>query len=287
MAKAIHDYTNQTILVVCFTNHALDDILTSLLDIGIPASSMVRLGGKSTSKTEPLTLRRQDNAGGYRRDRSEWQAIDGAKLMLDNLDGKLRSMFTEYMAKRITLYDILDHLEFEDSDYFFAFTVPEGEDGMQIVGSNGRAIEKTYLLDRWLNGYDAGMFSSSENVQLESAIWEMDNAARNTKSQEWYDALETERVQDLYATMKSYNQYIDTLEEAFASKDISLLKQKRIIGCTTTAAAKYGFSIQAAAPSVVLVEEAGEILESHILTALGPKLSQLILIGDHKCVHSF
>jgi len=34
--------------------------------------------------------------------------------------------------------------------------------------------------------------------------------------------------------------------------------------------------------SIVLVEEAGEILESHILTALGPETQQLILIGDHK-----
>ena len=38
----------------------------------------------------------------------------------------------------------------------------------------------------------------------------------------------------------------------------------------------------AVSPDVVLVEEAGEILESHILTALTPKTKQLILIGDHK-----
>jgi superfamily I DNA and/or RNA helicase len=33
---------------------------------------------------------------------------------------------------------------------------------------------------------------------------------------------------------------------------------------------------------VVLVEEAGEILEAHILTALGPATQQLTLIGDHQ-----
>ena len=32
----------------------------------------------------------------------------------------------------------------------------------------------------------------------------------------------------------------------------------------------------------VLVEEAGEILEAHILANLGPRAEQLILIGDHK-----
>lgn len=57
LAKAIYKFTEQTILVVCYTNHALDDILTGLMDIGIPQTSMVRLGGKSTARTEPLTLR--------------------------------------------------------------------------------------------------------------------------------------------------------------------------------------------------------------------------------------
>ena len=31
-----------------------------------------------------------------------------------------------------------------------------------------------------------------------------------------------------------------------------------------------------------MIEEAGEILESHILSALHPELEHLILIGDHK-----
>lgn len=42
--------------------------------------------------------------------------------------------------------------------------------------------------------------------------------------------------------------------------------------------------IRTARPSVLLVEEAGEILESHVLTALSDGVEHLILIGDHKCV---
>jgi hypothetical protein len=36
---------------------------------------------------------------------------------------------------------------------------------------------------------------------------------------------------------------------------------------------------------VLLVEEAGEILESHIMTALSDDIEQIILIGDHKYEH--
>ena len=65
-------------------------------------------------------------------------------------------------------------------------------------------------------------------------------------------------------------------------KNRKILESKSIIGCTTTGAANFVQSIQAVSPEIVLVEEAGEILESHILTALSPNTEQLILIGDHK-----
>ena len=42
--------------------------------------------------------------------------------------------------------------------------------------------------------------------------------------------------------------------------------------------------IRTARPSVLLVEEAGEILESHVLTALSDGVEHMILIGDHKYV---
>ena len=37
-----------------------------------------------------------------------------------------------------------------------------------------------------------------------------------------------------------------------------------------------------AQPTVLLVEEAGEILESHIIAALSDKIEHVILIGDHR-----
>ena len=68
----------------------------------------------------------------------------------------------------------------------------------------------------------------------------------------------------------------------FKSKNADIISSRRVVACTTTAAAKYAQELQAASRDVLLVEEAGEILESHVLTALGPKTQQLVLIGDHK-----
>jgi superfamily I DNA and/or RNA helicase len=63
---------------------------------------------------------------------------------------------------------------------------------------------------------------------------------------------------------------------------VAIIKGKKIIACTTNGAAKYTQAIQSSSPSVVLVEEAGEILKAHILTAMGQHTEQVILIGDHR-----
>jgi len=283
MAKAIHDYTEQSILVVCFTNHALDDILTSLLDIGIPESSMVRLGGKSTSKTEGLILRNQQ-AGKHSFD---WESIDNIKTTLERLSSTLSQSFGQLMTHGISEKDVLEYLEFEDPEHYEAFMVPESGDGMQVVGSGGKAAKKAYLLERWVNGQDPGAFSDADNINFAYDIWNMAPEARRSKYREWRDTLEAEQINEIYESITTYGMQQAKLDQLLSSKDISLIRGKRVIGCTTTAAAKFGFILQAAAPDVVLVEEAGEILEAHILTALSPTLSQMILIGDHKLVHFF
>ncbi|PHH75307.1 hypothetical protein CDD82_4490 [Ophiocordyceps australis] len=44
----------------------------------------------------------------------------------------------------------------------------------------------------------------------------------------------------------------------------------------------YQSIIASASPDIVIVEEAGEILESHVFAALSESVKHLILIGDHK-----
>jgi superfamily I DNA and/or RNA helicase len=50
---------------------------------------------------------------------------------------------------------------------------------------------------------------------------------------------------------------------------------------TTTGAAMHQQLLGGLGAKVVLVEEAAEVLEAHILACLSPSNEQLILIGDH------
>ena len=140
IAKALHLFTPKTILVVCYTNHALDDILEGLLDVGIPPDTMLRLGGKSTARTEPLLLQKQPNGA---RTRDQWTIIDKYKQEAEVIYKMLDNAFNEYLSFKTSLSDILDYLEFDDPIFYGAFKVPDPEDsdGMVRVGRGeiGRA----------------------------------------------------------------------------------------------------------------------------------------------------
>ncbi|XP_031618979.1 NFX1-type zinc finger-containing protein 1 [Contarinia nasturtii] len=64
-------------------------------------------------------------------------------------------------------------------------------------------------------------------------------------------------------------------------EDIEIVKKAKIIGMTTTGAAKYRHIIDGTKPKITIVEEAAEVLEAHIVTALCKQTDHLILIGDH------
>jgi len=51
---------------------------------------------------------------------------------------------------------------------------------------------------------------------------------------------------------------------------------------TTTGAAKYKQMLRKLKSKIMLVEEAAEILEAHIITSISNDAQSLILIGDHQ-----
>ena len=280
IAKSIYRFTQKVVLVVCFTNHALDQFLEDLLDIGIPSDQMVRLGGKSTARTKCMAL--YDQHTGNQFTSSSWKIIDDLKAKTNAQANRLLRAFDRYKSSQLRAGDVMEYLEFLPApDFCEAFTVPDADDGSVRVGRDGRPIDGSYLFDRWSNGRDPGIFSEEvpEHVQH---IWTMTVPARLASLSSWKLAILKEDVSELYAIAEQYNEFQGELEQMFKKGKAQVIRSRRIIACTTTAAAKYVQELQAASRDVLLVEEAGEILESHILTSIGPRTQQLVLIGDHK-----
>ncbi|KAF8958975.1 P-loop containing nucleoside triphosphate hydrolase protein [Flammula alnicola] len=160
-----------------------------LLDVGISSTSMVRIGGKSTTRTEPMLIRNQKTD--FRFSRGDHAIINEKKAEIETRATSLTSAFKRYLQSSTGDAVLMSYLEFEEEDFYSAF----------------------------------------KEVQREGRIYSEEQ--------------EDHRMHD-------------------------------------DCGSKYTRNIHEAAPDVVLVEEAGEILESHVITALGHAAKQLILIGDHK-----
>lgn len=72
------------------------------------------------------------------------------------------------------------------------------------------------------------------------------------------------------------------VEEIFQLSSFYSIKRKRVIGMTTTYAARNCSFNQMIKPGIVIVEEASEVLESHVLVSLTRHTKQVIMIGDHQ-----
>ncbi|KAI1935491.1 hypothetical protein LOZ12_005733, partial [Ophidiomyces ophidiicola] len=277
-AKALCKNTKETILVLCFTNHALDQFLEDLLSIGIPAELMVRLGSKFTDQTKQLCLSEQ------KRNTSRqfpWPVVCAQRERLDYLKSELLASPRRLISGHVTLVEVLEHLEFSDNPSFYeGLSVPEENNGMKWVGASNQKIEEDYLLRRWSTGEDAGVFKANLGNHH---IWNIEYGGRQNLLKRWRSEIVRERIDQASSLFDQYNRLQNDVDNMFYyKKHFHIFQEKRIIACTTTGAAKYAAALHSAKPGILLVEEAGEILESHILTSMTETTKHLILIGDHK-----
>ncbi|PVI08396.1 P-loop containing nucleoside triphosphate hydrolase protein [Periconia macrospinosa] len=281
ISKILHDHTNETILVLTYTNHALDQFLNDIRNAGIPSSSIVRLGGKYSDDTKALSIREQQST--YKMQKTTYSMIEEQKSQSEALLSLLTGKTATFAAPQSFRKELLEYLEFsEDSEFFDAFQIPESdEDGFIIVGEDGKPINPSYLYDRWMQGDDAGVLQAQASHEYPD-VWSLDAEARLDRMKSWFKALAEEQAAEMANLAAKYNHCQKRITQLFRSKDAHIMGEKRIIGCTTTAAAMYTEEIQKTSPGIIIVEEAGEILESHILTAMSSQTKQLVLIGDHK-----
>ncbi|KAI0841013.1 P-loop containing nucleoside triphosphate hydrolase protein [Hypoxylon sp. FL0890] len=283
LTKILLDNTDETMLVLSYTNHALDQFAEDLLDIGISPISIVRLGSKCTDRTEPLTLRSQTPVL-PRTTKTRHELIISQKERLDSLTETIGQCFDAYLQHKVSHLQLLDYLEFsETEDHFYdAFSVPEAQEGETRVGKKGARMQPDYLFRRWADGKTPGNFTREKSDSSSKEVWSMAKEDRRSKIQQWEHEIRQEKISVLVKRIAEFNKTQKVLQSLHKGKTEQILRSKRIICCTTTAASMYAQEIQAAAPGVIIVEEAGEILESHILAAMGPYTKQLIQIGDHK-----
>ena len=171
-------------------------------------------------------------------------------------------------------------------------------------GDEGGDIDLTAIIGRGINLIRKNQENYKEGVEHKLGVGEEVTLAEgeNQYNEEAYQvdlkALSEEQRSNLYQEwVARYFEYhrekINSLQERHdktlqQKSEIEsiqvegILKNVDVIGMTTTGAAKHRLTLQEIKPRIVIVEEAAEVLEGHVITALSSGTDHLILIGDHK-----
>lgn len=89
------------------------------------------------------------------------------------------------------------------------------------------------------------------------------------------------KVKDCSKIMDALMNMITLRSHALEEARLELLQGADVIGFTTTGCAMHQNLLRSLRPSVLVVEEAAEVLESQLLACMTDSLKQIVLIGDH------
>jgi len=140
------------------------------------------------------------------------------------------------------------------------------------------APEPEGLWRDWTSG--GGLSGSGANIT--GSIWAMPLEERQARLCSWQQQRAQSLCNGLARDMEAYIAHGEELQLLREEAKVHAAARAKILGCTTTSAAKNREILAQLRPTVVIVEEACEILEASLLTCLGPSVKHLIMIGDHK-----
>ena len=260
------------VLCVTFTNHALDQILEHLIDAGV--EQVIRIGSRSKSeRLSAVNLRTvaQKESLTKLEGRERWTH----KQNTDNF----RQLVTEGLTKlqNFSEASVMAFLGERHPQYYAQLVEPEiDEDGFQLV-QNRRA---PLGIEAWLQG--APRVSPMPHGTRARDIFSFSVAERHRLYSAWSEEIIDPIQRSFLANLKGYEDSKAGINKIRAEVDHRVLMGANVIGVTTSGLARNLDLLRTLNSKVLLVEEAGEVLEAHLLTAMLPSIEHAILIGDHQ-----
>ncbi|PFH57826.1 hypothetical protein XA68_14533 [Ophiocordyceps unilateralis] len=265
------------ILCVCYTNHALDQLLEHLLDGGV--DNIMRIGSRSKSeRLEGLNLAAVAKASD--RTKAEKHRLYEVETSIKSIKRQIDEELINLKAVESwsTLKNHLLAAHPHHHDELFGKVEDEDEEGWtRVVHSSGKQ-----LIDRWLAGGSRGDGRRRAiETLLSSKLARMNHAERRAIHGHWLHTIRSQIIPLIQKLHDEFREAAETRARARHDVDLRCLQDAKVVGVTTTGLARSLSLLQKLRCKVMLCEEAGEVLEAHILTALLPSLEHAILIGDH------
>ncbi|XP_068724766.1 uncharacterized protein [Montipora capricornis] len=128
---------------------------------------------------------------------------------------------------------------------------------------------------------DQQMMTTAEMMRVDN-IWTLKRLDRLRLYLSWVENYREHCRVEVRTSEQEYKNFCTELEAVSFEQAEEVIRQATVVGMTTTSAAKYLSVLKNVAPKIVVIEEAAEVMEAHILTSLTPNTEHTILIGDHK-----
>ncbi|CAI2169643.1 16377_t:CDS:2 [Funneliformis geosporum] len=138
-----------------------------------------------------------------------------------------------------------------------------------------------YETIRWIIDYEEPETDRPLYMLLyTNSVWQMSRIERRKLHDYWRDKIQEKFIERLSKLKNKHDKKREELNYIYDNERQKTLKDCDVIGMTTNGAAKFQNLIRSIGPKIIVCEEAGEVLEAHILSALSPATQHIILIGD-------
>ena len=265
------------ILTVCYTNHALDQLLENLVGEGV--EQIIRIGSRSKFEMlQDLNLRlvasKVDNTQTERR--RLWQCREKMKAHLQWLNILLAEFGRAASAASVQKY-----LAMRNRSHFgelFEEEAVDEEGWKKVQYARDPLLEWLQGEHRERSGTVPRPLEDLEHVPL----FLMSSTERQLLYADWISDIRSRGRSDILSILGHFIAGKSDIEDARQERDRRCLQQASVIGVTTSGLARIMKLLQRLEIKVVLCEEAGEVLEAHTLATFLPSIEHAIFIGDHR-----
>ncbi|KAL3857874.1 hypothetical protein ACJMK2_012503 [Sinanodonta woodiana] len=226
-----------------------------------------------------------------------WIWLDLPSILNQNESGSPRIQRTQsdYILETDIVNEDFERVLDDDEDEWGVTIMPQDDYAKKpVIAINHRILrDNPYYRDIDQNQISALMESikqllsvkdrmKKEDTERDMDIWRLSPVDRWRLYRYWVFEATFPLYQELNQHEYQYDDASRRYGEARNLLDCEIMKDACIIAMTTSAAARYTRTLQEVAPPVVIIEEAAQVSEQHVLGALSSACQHLIMIGDHQ-----
>lgn len=268
----------------CYTNHALDQFLKHLLDVGI--QKVIRIGGRSQApELEGKNLRVVSKDFGKTKVESqtlgksygELEAhMEDAGYAMKPLHQSQKGLSWAAMGNFVrrkwpAIHEQLDRPDLE------GFTTVTDDKLLHWLGVKSMRIQKGQNEDE----VDVVRLERLTRAAQED-IHTLTKPERQILAMEWFKQWRESEIARIFEAIDHAASLRNDINAVHDEVNRRALIQADVIGITTTSLARHIKTLRRLGSKVIICEEAAEVMEAHVISALMPGVEHFIQIGDHR-----